>query len=264
MTLNNIKLKEKEAKNQNNEIELIQSEIDFKEFCKKYDINYKFAMLIGFEKTKDLLKRVTTEPIKEFDEIEKKYLSKLLDFSKNSIKIGGIADFLELIKINSQKKKIKIKKILVLGLKNTKIEEFRNIFEVFPRSKWSIANPDKDFKEELKNFKKILKAVKFNNINIYKGISLFNFTVQFGKFDLVIINDVYNNNDDDKLKIDSLRFIFTHFLSKKGLLAVKESVKSESIEYSLNLNVVRPFIHRIVRDEENNINFHYMVYIKKE
>jgi len=180
-------------------------------------------------------------------------------FNKNQILLNdSILNSLEDIK---KKNKSKIKKILLIGRKPNNV--FKRLNKIFPEAYHYITSPiDKD----LINFEKQFGSKEnyvTSILEIFKGKSLFDFTLKYNRFDLIIILNLHNYSQNITKIKHSIQFIYIHLLKRKGYLCI--------IKYSDNIEINRLFdsmnlkiINNRTRISNNMINKMKYLLIKRK
>ena len=138
-----------------------------------------------------------------------------------------------------KKKKSKIRKILLIGRKYNNV--FTKINKIFPEAYYYITSPiDNDlitFENQFGSKDNYATAI----LEIFKGKSLFDFTLKYNRFDLIMVLNLYNSTYNiTKIKY-SIKFIYTHLLKKKGYLCIgnySDNSKINRIFDSMNLKII--------------------------
>jgi len=118
---------------------------------------------------------------------------KILDLNNNKIIVNEFEQYqvlTNLIKKLSLNKKRKIKKILIIGEDLLRI--YPELHIIYPDAQFYITNKSKEIlKSFIEHYNK-QQNYSTHTLNVFKGVSLLDFTYNNGKFDLVIVNKIYS------------------------------------------------------------------------
>lgn len=101
-------------------------------------------------------------------------------------------------------------------------------------------------KEELLNEKNLTVHM----LNVYDGLSLFNFVLEYGKYDLIIASEIFNHAPSSSKRRNSARFIQKHLLNDGGLFCIITPSTFEEDLISL-LSNTKPLLKKTIRKSED-------------
>ena len=138
-------------------------------------------------------------------EINTQYLTekkrKILDLNNKKIILSEFEEYqilTDLIKKLSQNKKRNMKKILIIG--EDLLQIYPQLLKISPDAEFYIASKSKDIlKSFIEHYNK-QQNYSTHTLNVFKGVSLHDFTYYIGKFDLVIANKIYSQARKKKAK----------------------------------------------------------------
>ncbi|MFX0132453.1 MAG: hypothetical protein ACFFDN_02280 [Candidatus Hodarchaeota archaeon] len=157
-----------------------------------------------------------------------------------------------LLKVNT-----KINKILLIGNKSKYI--YDQLHQVFSDVQFIIANRSSNLFNKI-NIEEKNYLVHF--IDVFDGRALFNFTLKFNKFDLVIISNLYNHNENKKKIRYSARFIFKHLIKKKGMFCIINSIQDSESNIFPYLKKVKPLLNNKIKMKRSEGSLNLTIYIK--
>ncbi|MFX1256789.1 MAG: class I SAM-dependent methyltransferase [Promethearchaeota archaeon] len=165
-----------------------------------------------------------------------------------------------IINNNLPKSNKKINKILLIGDNSNYIYDQLN--QIFPDARYYITNASENILHFMKNEHSSREKDLVRKLDIFNGRSLFNFTLKFNKFDLVIISNLYNHIENKEKVRNSARFIYKHLVKKKGLLCIIPSIRDlESNRISFLKNLKVPLVNNLeIKKFKNPLNL--TLYIK--
>ena len=165
----------------------------------------------------------------------------------------------DLIKKLSQNKKRKIKKILIIG---------EDLFRIYPQlhkissdAQFYIANKSRDIlKSFIEHYNK-QQNYSTHTLNVFKGVSLHDFTYYNGKFDLVIANKIYSQARKKKVYL-SIRFLYKHYLRQYGILCIITK-NSKGDKFSL-LENIKPALEKKIPIKNKKGSIHFIFYVRRK
>ncbi len=100
-------------------------------------------------------------------------------------------------------------------------------------------------------------------LNVFKGVSLHDFTYYYGKFDLVIANKIYSKARKKKVYL-SIRFLFKHFLHQYGILCIIIYTQHTRDNKFLLFENIKPVLEKKISLRNKNSPIHLIFYINRK
>lgn len=168
---------------------------------------------------------------------------------------------INLIKKLSQNKIRKIKKILIIGEDQFRI--YPQLHKISPDAQFYIANKSKDIlKSFIEHYNK-QQNYSTHTLNVFKGVSLHDFTYYNGKFDLVIANKIYSQARKKKVYL-SIKFLYKHYLRQYGILCIINYTKnSKGDKFSL-LENIKPTLEKKIPIKNKKGSIHFIFYVRRK
>ncbi len=264
--------REKKIKHASNDLKYYKMnlnllKIDFKEFCRKYSINYKMALKIGIKKSKKLVIKYRNDELDgNLSKNECEDLYKLVKDPWGCSKLIRHKIFSEIIFEQKSKYKLNLKRILILG--GGVGGEFHYLKDIFPNAEFFITDISK---EALKNLKKKLElveaklySVKFVELDIFSEKILSNFLSQYSNFDLIVASGVFRYGKDYKTRYNSANFIFNNILNYNGIFSVIEVRQDPKHDSPYVLTRIEPFYDNKMQTKNRVNPTHFILYQKKQ
>ncbi|TFG02420.1 MAG: hypothetical protein EU540_01565 [Promethearchaeota archaeon] len=170
-------------------------------------------------------------------------------------------DLRSIIKNCLLKSNTKINKILLIGNKSNYI--YDQLHQVFSDVQFIIANRSVKTLNLFNNKNIEEKNYLVHFIDVFDGRALFNFTLKFNKFDLVIISNLYNHNENKKRIRYSARFIFKHLIKKKGIFCIVNSIQDSESSIFPYLKKVKPLLNNKIKMKISEGPLNLTIYVKK-
>lgn len=188
----------------------------------------------------------------------------ILDLNNNKIIINEFEQYqvlTDLIKKLSLNKKRKIKKILIIGEDLLRI--YPELHIIYPDAQFYITNKSKEIlKSFIEHYNK-QQNYSTHTLNVFKGVSLLDFTYYNGKFDLVIANKIYSRARKKKRYL-STRFLFIHYLRQYGILSIiNYTQNSKGDKFSL-LETIKPDLEKKIPIKNKKGSIHFIFYIRRK
>jgi len=155
----------------------------------------------------------------------------------------------------------KINKILLIGNNANYIYDQLN--QLFSDVQFIIANRSVKTSNLFNNKNIEEKNYLVHVIDVFDGRALFNFTLKFNKFDLVIISNLYNHNENKKRIRYSARFIFKHLIKKKGIFCIIDSIQDSESTIFPYLKKVKPLLNNKIKMKISEGPLNLTIYVKK-
>jgi len=189
---------------------------------------------------------------------------KLLDLNNNKIILNEFEQYqvlTNLIKKLSLNKKRKIKKILIIGEDLLRI--YPELHIDYPDAQFYITNKSKEIlKSFIEHYNK-QQDYSTHTLNVFKGVSLLDFTYNNGKFDLVIANKIYSQARKKKRYL-SIRFLYIHYLRQYGILCIiKYTQNSKGDKFSL-LETIKPDLEKKIPIKNKKGSIHFIFYVRRK
>ncbi|TFG24394.1 MAG: hypothetical protein EU529_04300 [Promethearchaeota archaeon] len=195
--------------------------------------------------------------------MNEKYDVNLIETDKSVIKNYNFVsqDLPTIIKNYLLKVNTKINKILLIGNKSNYI--YDQLHQVFSDVQFIIANRSVKTLNLFNNKNIEEKNYLVHFIDVFDGRALFNFTLKFNKFDLVIISNLYNHNENKKRIRYSARFIFKHLIKKKGIFCIVNSIQDSESNIFPYLKKVNPLLNNKIKMKISEGPLNLTIYVKK-
>jgi len=245
------------------EIDISELKNNLQRFCVKNRINFNKVKEIGIKKSKTLLEQFFTNQL-ERDLSEKKYenLYHLFCHSSNQEQINVFRKIIDLIKVHQKKRKLKIKRILIIGIEP--YWDFNDILKEYSKAKIIITDISKEKLKKVKNISLLNKNVEIEPLNIYNGRVLFNFVMEFGKFNLIIVSNTLNFAPNKKKRELSAHFIYQHILKKRGIFSIIELDQFNRFKNKFLLEGVIPLSDSVIRLKSSKTKISIINYYKND
>lgn len=204
--------------------------------------------------------------------MREKYEVNLVESDKSVIKNSKKKEFItnnhnfvrqnlpNIIKNYLLKVKTKINKILLIGNKSNYI--YDQLHRVFLDAQFIIANRSVKTSNLFNNKNIEEKNYLVHFIDVFDGRALFNFTLKFNKFDLVIISNLYNHYENKKRIRYSARFIFKHLIKKKGMFCIINSIQDSESSIFPFLIKVKPLLNIKMKMKLSEGLLNLTIYVK--
>ncbi len=234
---------------------------NFKYFCKKNNIDYIQAKIIGLDKSKDLLRRYFTDEIDgNLSKQDCENLYTLFEDPWDNSKLERHRLLVSFINTMNNNKKSPFNKILILGAGTG--GEYEQLNKFYPKAIFIIT----DISEKaLTSF-----HLKYNEkcnytthiLDIFSNKSLSNFIKLYDKFDLIIASGVYRYAPTKQIKYNSAKFIYKNILKEQGLFCIVEVSQEPKYDDPFILRRIIPIFKRKVQTKMR-INPAQFVFYKK-
>lgn len=189
---------------------------------------------------------------------------KMLDLNDTKFILSEFEEYqvlIDLIKKLSSSKKRKIQKILIIG--EDLLHIYPQLHKIYPDAQFHIASKSKVI---LKNFiERYNKQKNYSThiLNVFKGVSLHDFTYYYGKFDLVIANKIYSQARKKKGHL-SIRFLFKHYLRQYGILCIIIYTQdSKGDKFSLFENT-KPVLEKKLSRRNKKSSVHLIFFVRRK
>ncbi len=188
----------------------------------------------------------------------------ILDLNNNKIIINEFEQYqvlTDLIKKLSLNKKRKRKKILIIGKDLLRI--YPELHIIYPDAQFYITNKSKEIlKSFIEHYNK-QQNYSTHTLNVFKGVSLLDFTYYNGKFDLVIANKIYSQARKKKRYL-SIRFLYIHYLRQYGILSIIiYTQNSKGDKFSL-LETIKPDLEKKIPIKNKKGSIHFIFYVRRK
>lgn len=238
-------------------LELIDK--NFKIFCQKYRIDYKYAKEIGIENSKKILRDYYTDKLDgNLSKEECDHLYSLMDDPwdcSQLIRHKILADLIFNAKANK-----KFEKILILGAGLG--GEYYHLRKKYPEATFSITDISKNALGCFKLKYKENNDFSTHILDAFSGRSLFEFILKHDKFDLVITSGVYRYAPSKPIRRKSAQFLFKHYLKTGGMLCIVEVRQDPKYDNPLLLKRTRPVVDKIIQTKTRINPTHFVFYLK--
>jgi len=188
----------------------------------------------------------------------------MLDLNNTNLILSEFEEYQvlpDLIKKLFQNKKRKIKQILIIG--EDLIRIYPELYRIYPEAQFYIANKSKHILKSFKEHYNKQQNYSTHTLNVFKGVSLHDFTYYNGKFDLVIANKIYAQQRKKKTYL-SIKFLYKHYLRQYGILCIINFTQnSERDKFSL-LENVQPVFEKKVPIKNKNGSIHFIFYVGRK
>lgn len=189
---------------------------------------------------------------------------KTLDLNNDEFILSEFEEYqvlIYLIKKLSQNKKRKIKKILIIGEDLLRI--YPQLHKIYPDAQFYIVNESKDIlKSFLEHYNKEIKYFT-HTLNVFKGVSLHDFTYYHGKFDLVIANKIYSQERKKKGYL-SIRFLYKHYLRQYGILCIIIYTQNSKGDKFYLLETIKPALEKKFQIKNKKGSIHFIFYVRRK
>jgi len=166
-----------------------------------------------------------------------------------------------LIKKLFQNKKRKIKKILIIGEDLLRI--YPQLQKISPDAQFYITNKSKDIlKSFIEHYNK-QQNYSTHTLNVFKGVSLHDFTYYNGKFDLVIANKIYSQARKRKGYL-SIRFLYKHYLRQYGILCIINYTQDSKGDIFRLLENIKPSLEKKFPIKNKKGSIHFIFYVRRK
>ncbi len=189
---------------------------------------------------------------------------KILDLNNVKIILNEFEEYqvlTDLFKKLSQNKKRKIKKILIIGEDLLRI--YPQLHTISPEAQFYITSKSKDIlKSFIEHYNK-QQNYSTHILDVFKGVSLHDFTYYNGKFDLVIANKIYSQARKKKGYL-SIKFLYKHYLRQYGILCIINYTKnSKGDKFSL-LETIKPALEKKIPIKNKKGSIHFIFYVRRK
>lgn len=155
----------------------------------------------------------------------------------------------------------KINRILIIGDRISL--NYNQLSKFLPNSQFFIANKSKNILQSFKLDYKKQRNYTIQVIDIFDGLSLFNFTLKYGKFDIVIVSGLYTCNINKKKLRYSAKFLYKHLLQFHGIFCIENLTHDTKINQSPILENKHPIISQTIETQNSDRLIFFTVYLKK-
>jgi len=169
--------------------------------------------------------------------------------------------------VNSLKKILpkinrKIDRILIIGDRISL--SYNQLLELFPNSQFFIANKSKNILKSFKLNCKEHRNYSIQVIDIFDGLSLFNFALKYGKFDIIIVSGLYTYKINKKKLRYSAKFLYKHLVQFDGIFCIVNLTQDLKINKSPILENEHPIISQTIDTLDSDLLIFFTVYLKKK
>lgn len=189
---------------------------------------------------------------------------KILDLNNGKIILNEWEQYqvlTDLIKKLSLNKKRKRKKILIIGEDLLRI--YPELHIIYPDAQFYITNKSKEIlKSFIEHYNK-QQNYSTHTLNVFKGVSLLDFTYYNGKFDLVIANKIYSQARKKKRYL-SIRFLYIHYLRQYGILSIINYTQNSKGDKFSILETIKPALEKKIPIKNKKGSIHFIFYVRRK
>lgn len=158
-------------------------------------------------------------------------------------------------------KKRKIKKILIIGEDLLRI--YPGLHLIYPDAQFYITNKSKEIlKSFIEHYNK-QQNYSTHTLNVFKGVSLLDFTYYNGKFDLVIANKIYSQARKKK-RYFSIRFLYIHYLRQYGILCIINYTQNSKGDKLSLIEPIKPALEKGIPIKNKRGSIRFIFYVRRK
>ncbi len=189
---------------------------------------------------------------------------KILDLNNTKIILNEFEQYQvlrNLIKKLSQNKTKKIKKILIIGKDLLRI--YPELHVIYPDAQYYITSKSKEIlKSFIEHYNKQQNYSTYT-LNVFKGVSLLDFTYYNGKFDLVIANKIYSQARKKKRYL-SIRFLYIHYLRQYGILCIINYTQNSKGDKLSLIEPIKPALEIKIPIKNKKGSIRFIFYVRRK
>jgi len=189
---------------------------------------------------------------------------KILDLNNAKFILSEFEEYQVLadqIKKLSQDKKREIKKILIIG--EDLIRIYSQLYRISPDAQFYITNRSKKILESFKEHFKNQKNYSTYILDVFKGVSLNDFTYYNDRFDLVIANKIISQVNKKKGNL-SIKFLYKHYLRQYGILCIINYTQNLKVDKFRIIRTIKPALEKKIPIKNKKGSIHFIFYIRRK